>query len=180
MTDDDMADAWFAGKLPGFDEELKEVREIGKQVALFARLRYIAAENGWKTGWAAHFYKSLHGAWPDREWDKVPPIRPPEDVYQMVQRRQRGYRNAMKQFYGERRAEDERLRGLEDGQTADTLLEGDEGDDRVCGSGRVPGVEEPDERGGELCETSERSDADGQSGRDQEPREEEDGGDFSR
>ena len=144
-----------------FFEQLREVKEIGQRVALFAQLRYIAAENGWKPGWAAHFYKSLHGVWPDREWEKVPPIRPPEDVYRMVERRQRSYRNSMKQFYNERSAEDERLRGLEDSEAANAVLEGDEGDDRVCSPGRVSGMEEPDERSGELRETGERSDADG-------------------
>lgn len=149
-----------------FDEELAEVREIGQRVTLYSQLRYIAAEEGWKPGWAAHFYKSLHGAWPDREWEKVPPIRPPEEIYQVVRRGQNSYRRQMNLFHEERRAD--RDRGVEDGEAADVIHEGDEGDDRMCDDRRVQGVEEQDECGRELRETSERPDVDGSSGRDQE------------
>lgn len=133
---------------------LRITREIGQQVTLYSQLRYIAAEEGWKPGWAAHFYKSLHGVWPAREWEKVPPVRPPEEVYQIVQRRQRSYRQQMRRYHEERMADHER-RGVEDGEATGIVHEGHEGVDRMRDDRRMQGMEEQDECPGELRETDE-------------------------
>jgi hypothetical protein len=107
-----------------FDEELAAVREIGQRVALFAQLRFVGLENGWKPGWAAVFFKSIYEVWPDREWEKVPPMRPTELTWALVENRQRSFRNSMKEFYAERRAEDERR--LEDSEATGELYGSEE------------------------------------------------------
>lgn len=99
-----------SGKLDG---ELAAVKEEGERIVLYSQLRYLCLEEGWKPGWAAHFYKSLYGSWPDRAWEKVPPMCPTENVYQLVAKRQRSFRQVMKQRDAERRARDERERGTE-------------------------------------------------------------------
>jgi hypothetical protein len=134
---------------------LDEVREIGERITLYSQLRYIALEEGRKLGWAAHFYRSLHGDWPKREWTEVPPMRPTVELSLLVERRQRSFRQAMKQRDDERRAADERARGLENGEVADAVQQGEEGAVGVSLGGRVHGMEEQDERPGELCPADE-------------------------
>jgi hypothetical protein len=139
-----------SGKL---DEDLAAVKEEGEKVALFAQLRYLAQERGWKPGWAAHFYKSLYGSWPERGWEKVPPMRPTDETYRQVDRRQRSYGQEMKKYRDERRADDERRRGVEDGEVTGELYGSGESSAGVQDGGRVQGVEEPSECSGELRET---------------------------
>jgi hypothetical protein len=73
-----------SGKL---DEELTAVKEEGQRVAVYAGLRYHAAYMGRKPGWAAHFYKDLYGEWPERGWEKVPPMRPSDDLMAIIKKR---------------------------------------------------------------------------------------------
>jgi hypothetical protein len=127
MSEEQAERDWALLRSGKLDEELQAVKEEGERSLLFSQLRYIALERGWKPGWAAHFYKTLYGSWPDRGWEKVPPMRPTEDLYHLVDRRQRSFGQAMKQREEERRARDERERGVEEGDAADAVQQGGEG-----------------------------------------------------
>lgn len=68
MSDED---EWKLMRSPAFDVELQAVKEEGERMLFFSNLRYLAAENGWKSGWAAHFFKSMYGMWPERDRKSV-------------------------------------------------------------------------------------------------------------
>jgi hypothetical protein len=136
-----------AGKL---DEELREVREIGEKVALYAQLRFHALQMQRKLGWAAYFFKGIYGHWPDRAWEKVPPMRPTENTMAMIEARDRRFvfEQQMERRKNERAAHEQRV---EDGEAPEALHGGTESLGEGEDGGRVPGVEEQGDSDGELC-----------------------------
>jgi hypothetical protein len=119
-------DDWKLMHSPAFDEELREVREIGEHVSFYAQLRFHALEMGRKLGWAAYFYKEYYGEWPDREWEKVAPMRPTENTVKIIEKRDRLFVFEKKKEWQreERRAHEQRVG---EGEATGELLSGENG-----------------------------------------------------
>lgn len=57
------------------------------QMRWYVELAGLAAERGWKSGWAAHKYKEKFGQWPPRAWSGMALARPSSEVRRWVQSR---------------------------------------------------------------------------------------------
>lgn len=59
-----------------FAPDLDAVQLDGYKAAFYAQLKGVAMLMGRKPGWAAYFYKSVHGEWPPYAWNAIPPMQP--------------------------------------------------------------------------------------------------------
>lgn len=79
-----------------FDRELEKVRAVGERMRFYLELRWVAMELERKMGWAAFFYKDVHGEWPPWDWKELRPLEPSEATLKLVRRRDRLAREAWK------------------------------------------------------------------------------------
>ena len=173
IADDEMAEAFFAGKLPAFDVELEAVREEGRRVVFYAMLRaaLLAINHQFRKkkvrdskgkiiqrspGWIAHLYREHYGEWPKREWDEFPLIPPNDEVLAAIKAKDSQWRRSFKL----KKEEEENGGQVGGSEASDAVQQGAEGAGGVLDGGRVSGLEEQDDGTGELRETDERHDAD--------------------
>ena len=99
-----------------FAAELDAVQQEGYRAAFFAQLKQIAMKMGRKPGWAAYFYKSVHGEWPDRRWDNMLPMAPSAATLRVVEAYDSLFRHT-------RKKEQERLAREAEAEVEKTLEE---------------------------------------------------------
>jgi DNA repair protein RadD len=74
------------------DRKAKAVSDPNEQMRWHAMLAYIAAERGYKMGWAAHKFKQKFGHWPPPR--SISPIKPSPEVLSWVRSRNIAYAKA--------------------------------------------------------------------------------------
>lgn len=100
-------DAQLVGERPiepipwcdAFTRELEEARKEGEKALFYAELLWVAYAMGRKLGWAAFFFKDVHGVWPPWDWkEQLRPMQPRESTWKQVRRRDRLAREAWKEM----------------------------------------------------------------------------------
>ena len=83
------------GELVEIGEHLEPEQQ--DQAVLFAELRGLATERGFKPGWAAHSFRDKYGDWPPRSWSNHPAATPSLETRRWGQSRHIAYRKAREQ-----------------------------------------------------------------------------------